>query len=89
MSINTLAIELADFLVDDKSISAPGNEPRPKHGAIGGELTILPLPLCSWITSAADTTCIFFSSGKRIQLLCLMVSIVYLMKLACLYFYTG
>ena len=62
--ICTLAIELTDFLVVDKSISAPGNEPRPKHGAIGGELTILALPLCSWITSAADKTSVFFSPGK-------------------------
>lgn len=64
INTNTLAVVLDDFLVVDRSISAPGNEPRPKHGAIGGELTMLPLPLCSWITSVADITC-FFSSGKK------------------------
>lgn len=63
--INTLAIILADFLVVDKSISAPGNEPRPKHGVIEGEFIMLPLPLCSSITSAADMTRVFFSSSKR------------------------
>ena len=58
----TLATVLADFLVVDKSISAPGNEPRPKHGAIGGVVVMFPLPLCSWITSAADIACVFSSS---------------------------